>query len=294
MYWLLKGILFFLGLLPYKIVSAIGFCLGSLAWYLLPSRRKVAIINAGIVGAQNPVKTAKLSFKHSFASYLELALLHKIDKDFVRNSVRTEGTDHVENLIGRGESFYLVGAHLGAWDLSTFVVSTLFDCKILVVGRSGSSKAIDRLLEDMRNTGKVTYLPDKGFINKVGEYLAQGCIPGSLLDHSTSASDSVNVPFFGLKVPTLAAVSAYCVRKKIPMLPVYLLREKEKLTFIAHPPLYPDETLKGRERITDLTARMNLEFERVIRQYPEQWYLLHKRFKKVKNEQGETVKNMYE
>jgi KDO2-lipid IV(A) lauroyltransferase len=291
MYKIVRLLLNLLSRQPIKRVQRIGAFIGWLAWYVLPVRRKTAIVNAGIIGAKDPVKTAKLSFRHTFMSYFETSYIEKIGAEFVEKYVTIEGAENFEAL--RHSGVYMFSAHLGSWDLVTPVVAWAFDARFLVVGRSTKSELLNQLLLDARNTDKVAYVFDKGFVEKIKEYTQAGYLPGSLLDHSATGADGVPVPFFGHVVLTVAAASAFAVRKRIPLLPAYLIRKENGFHLIVRAPIYPDEKLKIKERILDLTARINKEYEQVIREYPEQWYLLHRRFKRVEMANGKTSYSIY-
>ncbi len=286
MYWLIKGALFIFGRLPLHFVQAVAGAAGTVAWYALRERHHVAIKNAEIIGAPDPAACAKSSFRHTFKAYLETAYLHRVDQKFLEKYVTYEGKEHYDALRRDSLPFIFVNAHIGSWDLSVPVVTTQYDFKALVVGRESNSEALNRILEEERSGNHIAYVTEKGYIEKVAEYDKLGYVTGSLLDHNITRSNSVAVPFFGLKVRTAAGIAAVCVRKKIPMLPCYLIRKEKGFHIVTHAPIYPNTELKPKERIEDLAARMNLEFETIIREYPDQWYLLHRRFKKVEGDDG--------
>jgi KDO2-lipid IV(A) lauroyltransferase len=261
---------------------------GVLAWHILRKRRNVAVKNAEIIGVADPELCAKNSFRHTFKSYLETAYIRRIDQNFLDKYVTCEGKEHYDALRQNNIPFVFINAHMGSWDLSVPVITARYGFKGLAVGREMNSRALNRILEEERSGEQVVYVTEKGYIEKVAEYEKQGYVTGSLLDHAITMSNSVTAPFFGLKVRTAAGIAAICARKKMPMLPSYLIRTKKGFHIVTHSPIYPDTTLKPKERIEDLAARMNSEFEKIIREYPDQWYLLHRRFKKVIGDDGET------
>lgn len=293
MYIILKFAMFILSRLSIKNVQRIGSAVGTIAWHIMPQRRKVAVINARIIGAKDPIKTAKESFKHSFMSYLETSQISNIDKEFIDKYVTIENERYYKELREKGQNFAFVSAHMGSWDLVTAAISRMLDFKILIVGRESENKALNRIIEEHRTNENIVYMMNKGYINKVKEYEDKGYVTGSLLDHSTTASESIIAPFFGLNVRTLAGIPALCAKKKIPLLPAYLLRTENGFRAVIHPPIYPNSSLKPKERILDLCTRMNKDFENIIKEAPEQWYLLHKRFKKVEEPDGTISERIY-
>ncbi len=276
-----------------SFVQTIGKCVGNLAWVLLKDRRRVAIINAGIIGVADPVKTAKESFRQTFMSYLETAYIHKVDQKFIDRYVTCEGKEHYDKLIADGQKYIFVSAHIGSWDLNAAVTSTAYKFKALIVGRENNSQAINKIIENKRTSGNIVYVHQQGYLEMLAKYEKEGYVSGSLLDHSTTQSDSLIAPFFNLRVPTLAGVAAVCARKKIPMLPCYLIRKEHGFHIVTHAPIYPNPDLKPKERILDILVRMNQEYETIIKKYPEQWYLLHRRFKKVEEPDGTISHRIY-
>jgi KDO2-lipid IV(A) lauroyltransferase len=265
---------------------------GTLAWYLLKERRQVAKVNAKIVTlSADSDKIAKESFRQTFMAYFETAYVQNVDQDFIDKYVTVEGFENYKKIQDEGKMFSLISAHIGSWDLSSPITQHVCGFKLLVVGRESNNKALNRLLDDIRNMGDIEYATQKGFLEKAAQYDRVGCAIGSILDHGTTKGDSVVAPFFGYRVPTLAGIAALSARKKIPMLPTYLIRTKTGFKLIMHPPIYPNQELKAKDRITDLVTRMNIDFESIIKEYPEQWYLLHKRFKRLEEADGTITSN---
>jgi KDO2-lipid IV(A) lauroyltransferase len=116
---------------------------------------------------------------------------------------------------------------------------------------------------------------------------------GVLLDHSSMPKDSMTVPFFGLETTFIKGIPLLSVRRDYPILPAFILRENGKYKLITYPLIYPDKSLKPKERAYDIALKINRLYEEMIRQYPDQWYLIHKRFKRVADENGKLRKGIY-
>ena len=294
MYWFYRILTAICSRLPLRWVQKLASVVGIIAWHILPSRRNAAKVNARIIGAEDPRKTAKESFKHTFMAYFETAYIRNIDDKFVERYVTCENTHHYEELVKNKQQFLFISAHIGSWDLCAPVTANAVDFKAVIVGRMSNSKSVNRIIEDLRNNSdRIVYVHQYGYIDKVKEYSQKGYVAGSLMDHIGTASDSIYAPFFGLKVQTLMGMPLLSARRKIPMLPSYLIRTKTGFKVIMSEPLWPNLDLKPKERVMDLLIRMNEEYERIIRQYPEQWYLLHRRFKRVEEDNGKISSSLY-
>lgn len=291
MYWLLRIVLSFFGSLPLKWTQKFASMLGVLVWHLSPERRKVAIVNAEIIGSETPEKTAKQSFKHTFMSYFETAYAKNFDKKFVEKYVTIENPQYYKQLVDAGQKFIFISAHIGSWDLAAPAYTVGMDAKAIIVGRETNSKTVNKLIDYMRNSGNIIYVQQHGFLDKMKEY--EDYTPGSLLDHIGIGKDVLFAPFFGYRVETLIGSLVMAARKNIPLLPAYLIRTENGFLFTMNEAIYPNTELKPKERIYDLAVRMNEEYERIIRKYPEQWYLLHRRFKRVEEADGKSTRSVY-
>jgi KDO2-lipid IV(A) lauroyltransferase len=275
--------------------QVIGRFLGRFLWLILRNRRKVAIINARIIGAAEPVKTAKLSFGHTFCSYLEASYTHSINAEFIERYITYEGKEYYDDLVEKGERFAILTAHIGSWELAAQVVPSLYGFKALVAGRAANIRSVERAIRYMRNVGNVVYISQQErYIEQLFEYEQKGYYSASLLDHGGTPGDSVLAPFFGYRVFTLAGLCAMCARRKIPMLPCYLVRRESGFKVVTHPPIYPSKGGDRKNRIADMAAKVNREYENIIREYPEQWYLIHRRFKRVAEADGSISKKIYQ
>ena len=72
LYWVLKPVLFILEHTPRCVLVGmakfIAFCL----WHTSSDRRHVAITNAKILGAKDPIRTARKSFDYTFMAYIDI------------------------------------------------------------------------------------------------------------------------------------------------------------------------------------------------------------------------------
>ena len=50
---------------------------------------------------------------------------------------------------------------------------------------------------------------------------------------------------------------------------------------------------KAKERIIKIAEDINKVYEEVFKEYPEQWYLIHRRFKRVELEDGTMSYHIY-
>jgi KDO2-lipid IV(A) lauroyltransferase len=99
-----------------------------------------------------------------------------------------------------------------------------------------------------------------------------------LLDQAIP-SKGVFVPFFGRLASTTPAMAVAAQRAGVPAWVVMGVRDGVRLRVHIEGPIAPPPPQEGKDPITEHTALVTAALERVIRQYPEQWLWLHRRWK---------------
>ncbi len=89
------------------------------------------------------------------------------------------------------------------------------------------------------------------------------------------------MPFFGLDAPAPLGPATLAARLRVPFVPVRIERLDRSCRFriTAHPAIEPNRSVgDSREVARDMTARLYAQFEAWIRERPEQWLCLKRRW----------------
>lgn len=293
LYYILKPLVILLNHTPRKVLHGIAKFMAFSLWHLSKDRRHIAVTNAKILGAKDPYKTARKSFDYTFMAYLDIFYAHRIGDDYIKNHVTIEGRQIYDKVKNEDNKFVFVGGHFGTWSLLATIVPQALDTQVITIGRSTKNAALDKILDELRTFERVKYVTHRGAMEKLSSYINEGCIPGVYIDHTATAKDCINVDFCGYKVPVIAGIPALCARKNYPIVFFFGLYDGFDTKVILKGPVYPDKTLKPKERIIKIAEDINKVYEEVFKQYPEQWYLIHRRFKRVELEDGTMSDHVY-
>lgn len=293
LYYILKPLVILLNHTPRKVLHGMAKFMAFCLWHLSKDRRHVAVTNAKILGAKDPYKTARKSFDYTFMAYLDIFYAHRIGDDYIKNHVIIEGRQIYDKVKNEDNKFVFVGGHFGTWSLLATIVPQALDTQVITIGRSTKNAALDKILDELRTFERVKYVTHRGAMEKLSSYINEGCIPGVYIDHTATAKDCINANFCGYKVPVIAGIPALCARKNYPIVFFFGLYDGLNTKVILKGPVYPDKTLKPKERIIKIAEDINKVYEEVFKQYPEQWYLIHRRFKRVELEDGTMSDHVY-
>ena len=293
LYYILKPLVILLNHTPRKVLHGMAKFMAFSLWHLSKDRRHVAVTNAKILGAKDPYKTARKSFDYTFMAYLDIFYAHRIGDDYIKNHVTIEGRQIYDKVKNEDNKFVFVGGHFGTWSLLATIVPQALDTQVITIGRSTKNAALDKILDELRTFERVKYVTHRGAMEKLSSYINEGCIPGVYIDHTATEKDCINADFCGYKVPVIAGIPALCARKNYPIVFFFGLYDGFDTKVILKGPVYPDKTLKPKERIIKIAEDINKVYEEVFKQYPEQWYLIHRRFKRVELEDGTMSDHVY-
>jgi len=101
-----------------------------------------------------------------------------------------------------------------------------------------------------------------------------------LIDQNWSRQEGCFVEFFSRPACTSSGVAFLALHEEVPVLPVYLIR-KDDGKYILQMGAEIETIRTGDEErdIVTNTQRYTRVTEEIVRQYPEQWFWVHKRWK---------------
>lgn len=206
----------------------------------------------------------------------EFAHVDRIDPADPGGRVEVIGLSHLLEA-RQGGAFVVMSAHMANWEMASLVPAA-HGFPLNNIYRSADNPWMDRYVRRVRARFTKRLIP-KGLPGareamaglKAGEPL------GLLLDQKLN--EGVPVPFFGRPAMTAAAPVEMALRLNLPMIPVRLERlEKTRFRVTIHPPMTVPESGDRRADALAVLTRFNAMLESWIRERPEQWFWVHKRW----------------
>jgi Kdo2-lipid IVA lauroyltransferase/acyltransferase len=271
-------------LLPRRPARRIGAMIGALAFLALPRLRRVGYSNLQIAfpNLARTEHTAILRAEYRSLGWqlAEFCQMRKYTPDNTRSFIRYDGLSHYLAARDAGQGVLILTGHLGAWEISSFYHS-LMGYPMSMVIRRLDNELVDRLVNGIRcqHGNKVVHKDD--FARGLISAMRQGETVGILMDTNMTPPQGVFVDFFGTAACTASGMARVALKTGAAVLPGFLLWEESSQGYVLHfgPQL---ELIRSEDNETDIVANTAL-FTRVledyIRQYPQQWLWLHRRWK---------------
>ncbi|MDL2329408.1 lysophospholipid acyltransferase family protein, partial [Desulfosarcina sp. OttesenSCG-928-A07] len=168
--------------------------------------------------------------------------------------------------------------HFGNWELM-LMSGKMFGLPINIVYRPMDFKPLEAFIVRFRTRFGARLIPKKKGIRKILDRLSQGELVGILLDQNVARREGVFAPFFNMPACTNTGMALLALKTGAPVVPMFLVREeKYQYRTIILPPLPLVNTGNKNRDVEANTAIYNQAIEDMVRQYPDQWFWVHRRW----------------
>lgn len=212
---------------------------------------------------------------HSIARLLvSFSRFPRIHRGNVSQWIRYEGFEHFSTALKQGKGVLFATAHLGNWELSAFAHSLLTAPMHFVV-RPLDNRLIDALVERRRAMSGNRLIEKKDFARSILQALKRNEAVGILIDQNASLDTGVFVDFFGRQACAVAGFARIAAHSGAAVIPGFALWSAEERRYVLR--FYAPLTMTG-DVVRD-TQAVQSQLESVIREYPDQWLWIHRRWK---------------
>lgn len=263
---------------PRPVADAIGHGCAKLLDALVPRLRQTAYDNLSFAYPEEGEAWRRRTVDGVYRSIGRLlvafARFPRIDRTNVAGWIRYEGFEHYERAKERGKGVLFATAHLGNWELSAFAHALLAE-KMSIVVRPLDNPLIDELVETRRALSGNTLLSKRDFARAILHALRDNDPVGILVDQNSAGENSAFVPFFGKPACTNLTFARLAARSGAAVIPGFAVWSDAERRYVLR--FYPEVGITG-DAVED-TIRIQAAVETAIREHPDQWLWIHRRWK---------------
>ncbi len=285
---LLKGFSLLVNVLPEGFVLWCGKRLGSIFFHLDWEHRKVALENLHLAfgkekSEEELLAIARRAFQNLGMMAVEFFRIPKMDVEAFKKRVAIEGLEEALRLLGRGKGVLLLLAHFGNWEMMG-IMSKLIGNTIMVIAKPmKKNERMDQYITEIRNAAGLEVISSIKASRIVIRALSQNRVVGILIDQRAKRSEGIWADFFGKKAPTTPALAVLAMKTEAPVVPVFMVRNGVgKHRLIIQKPLELVRTGDIKKDVETNTQLFNQTLESMIREYPDQWFWVHRRWERKK------------
>ncbi len=245
---------------------------------MLPKLRRVAMINLGFSYPAASLEEKQRIVDGVFESIARLmvtvAKFPTLNRDNVNDWIRYEGLENYLAAKQQGRGVLVATAHLGNWEMSAYSHALMTEPMNVMV-RPLDNPLIDALVESRRQMSGNRLIFKWDGARAVIRALRNNEAVGILIDQNTTAAEGVFVNFFGRQACAGTAFTKLAQHSGAVVIPGFAFWSKDERKYVLR--FYPSLEMSGDVRAD--TERIHAFFETVIREFPEQWMWIHRRWK---------------
>lgn len=284
-----KTILFVFRCIPRVIRKGIFMSFFTLFYHLGTKNRIIALYNLQRSfpekNSKEIIKIAKGVYRHFAIVAAEFFDMPYITKENIHQWIDVEGYENYEKAIAKGKGILSIVAHFGNWELLPIVIP-FYAKPIHIVYRPLDNPVIDNMVEYVRTMKGNELITKGGSGKRIMELLQENQIIGILSDQNVAAREGVFVDFFGRPACTGVGLAVMAMRSGAPVVALFPARQKSgKYKVIVKPAIEAVCTDNYEADLQVNTQRFTKIIEDIVREYPEQWFWFHQRWKTKKCQQ---------
>ncbi len=282
-YGIIKIFVKFLSFIPRKTGRTLAEIIGHL-WFAVDKRhRNITIENISYAfeGEMSKIHTrilAKKVFSHFILFAFEVAWSLRIDLDDFHTYFSIQGFDNFKTAYNKNKGIIFLTGHIGVWELGTF-----FWGKTGIPGntvyRPIKAAAINQVVNDIRVRFGGRMFPVKKALAHIKDALAHKETLFLLMDQSTKSKRGSVVDFMNRQTFANKGIAMLAMESGAPVVPLFVIRKGLRYLIIIKPEIPLAAMENEKENIEINTQNYTTVIEKVVRQYPDQYFWLHNRWK---------------
>lgn len=285
-YAFVRSFVWFVAILPRPVSQFIGRAGGRVAYWLDRGHRSICESNLQIAFPEktSAERTAilKACYSHLGRCATDFCLLTRASKEYVLNTLLSASPENIavgREAFGEGRGVICTAAHIGFWELSGFV-SKIMNYDLVSVSRKLPAPRLEAFIARVRQRMGNQIINQEGALRVILRALKENRGAGILVDLH-AGRESPWIPFFGKEASTYDSAARLHLKTGAALVLALTVRGDDGYYKLIARRIRPT-AIDGNEdaQIRHVLVTINAELEKVIREYPEQWVWMHKRWRK--------------
>ena len=264
---------------------------GRVFFHLLPFRRGVIVGNLRrVFGAAVPPaeieRLAQAHYAHLWRLVVEFFRFRWLPDARKRALVSVENLDVFAREFRRGKGVLVLTGHFGNWEVATVAGIQSYPevrGRFHFVRRPIKPRWLDALVTRRFEKSGFGVIGKRGSLERIVALLERGDIVVFPFDQYAGGPDGIDVEFFGEPAGTFRSLAVIALATGAPVLPAACWRtEAGRHVLRFEEPVAAVDVESVDDSIARTTRAYNAALERLVVRHPEQWWWVHRRWKRAR------------
>lgn len=268
---------------PLRIWLFFGRLFGLIFYLIDPHHRRISLINLKFAyGKEKNEKELKAIARSNFMHYgmmgfewIHMMRLTRKGMDKLKTRIHVEGEEHLIAARKKNPSVIILSAHFGNWEYAHLYFADTFNRLNFIVRMIDNPIIEKERVFNNENFGVGILYKENGLRPAIKK-LKSGEDLVIFSDRKANLREGIPCLFFNQKASTIPLIYSLASKYHIPVVPMFMYRTKDvtkhRLVF------FPELNIEGLD-MTQATQLQNDTIEKAIREQPELWLWIHRKWK---------------
>ena len=288
--WLGIALIATIAKLPFRIALKMGAILGWFSLKFSHRRRNICNVNLKLCFPELSKKSLnalmRATFRENGIGIIEAAIAWTSGINNFTGHVEVEGLDFLEAAQNEGNGVLLIGAHYSTLEMGGALLARYTDLDVTY--RKHKNLLFDQFMRNSRHKHYINVI-EREDVRKIARSLRNGNTVWFAPDQDYGKAHSVFAPFFGIEAATIKTTARFARLNNSPTLIFSHHRKKDNSGYI----------LKISQKLLTYPSddecanalQINQHLEARIREFPDQYLWLHRRFKTQRTSESGALYN---
>ncbi|NQT34229.1 lysophospholipid acyltransferase family protein [bacterium] len=268
--------------MPLRLARGVAAILSLILTHVIGLRKKVALDNLQHAFPEKDERELKRIYAHCWRHFLyvgaEMARLPRMNDRLIERWIDLSQQSILKDELEKGKGVIVVSGHFGNWEWMGGAMSKI-GFPVTYVVTSQTNQLVERWMNRMRESVGIEIVHRRNAVRGVLSALKRNRAVAILCDQD-AAEAGVFTSFFGRLASTPRGPALFSLKTGVPIVFTAAPRHRSGKYRIVFEKMNPENLTGDRENdeyniMQMITSRMEAE----IREYPEQWLWLHRRWK---------------
>jgi Lauroyl/myristoyl acyltransferase len=237
------------------------------------------MVYGSVMTLEEREKIAKAVFVEMLKSFFDYIAYSRVtDKKRYFSLIEVSGEEHLRTAYERGKGVICLVPHLSSWEFAA-ITPPMLGYQTSAASKKMKSNLLENIMIKFRESRGMKNITREGSYQKLIETLKKGECLVLMIDQDTKVK-SVFVDFMGKQAYTPLGAARLALETEAVVVPMAMTRKKDQnYRFIIYPELPTIRTDNTEADLLANTQEQTKILENIIREYPEQWVWMHRRWK---------------
>ena len=261
----------------------LGHRLGGFFYRYIPIRKNIAIKNVKrTLGKElnddEIEKIVEAHYRHFGQVMLEFARIPQLRKEKVLQKIDVKNREILEQALAKNRGVLILSGHFGNWEYLAAAAAQIGP-PLYAVFKEQKNKKVDALIKQQRiSLGMYPLKVKGGAARGILSAVHKGAKVLILFDQDAGGKGRF-IDFFGTPASTTDGPARIAIKHNVPAVFAYGLRDRKGKIVVHFEPFPEPSSFDNSDKgIEDFIKTYNHRLEKLVRNHPEQYFWLHRRW----------------